>query len=60
MSSCGVILQHGEDWFVRFALADRSASSIEYSWSPWNDWRAVETQCRLLALDLLEQPSEKS
>jgi hypothetical protein len=27
--------------------------------APWNDWRAVEAQCRLLALGLLEQPSEK-
>jgi hypothetical protein len=27
--------------------------------TPWNDWRAVEAQCRLLALGLLEQPPEK-
>jgi hypothetical protein len=25
--------------------------------APWNDWRAVEAQCRLLALGLLEQPT---
>jgi hypothetical protein len=25
--------------------------------APWNDWRAVEAQCRLLALGLLDQPS---
>src|SRR6476469_765000 len=31
MSSCEVILQHGEDWFARFALANRVASSIAYS-----------------------------
>jgi hypothetical protein len=28
--------------------------------APWNEWRAVEAQCRSLALALLEQPSEKS
>jgi hypothetical protein len=27
--------------------------------TPWNDWRAVEAQCRSVALALLEQPSEK-
>jgi hypothetical protein len=27
--------------------------------APWNDWRAVEAQCRVLALGLLEHPSEK-
>ncbi len=28
--------------------------------APWSDWRAVEGQCRSLALALLEQPSETS
>jgi hypothetical protein len=28
--------------------------------APWSDWRAVEGQCRALALALLEQPSETS
>jgi hypothetical protein len=27
--------------------------------APWNDWRAVEAQCRSLALAVLEMPSEK-
>ncbi|MDB6101671.1 MAG: hypothetical protein JWO52_1670 [Gammaproteobacteria bacterium] len=31
MSSCAVILQRGGDWFARFALANRVASSIAFS-----------------------------
>jgi hypothetical protein len=26
--------------------------------APWNDWRAVESQCRSLALALLEEPEK--
>jgi hypothetical protein len=28
--------------------------------APWNDWRAVETQCRSLAVALLEEPPRNS
>jgi hypothetical protein len=41
-------------------LTDIDLSEYKGIVAPWNDWRAVEAQCRSLALALLEEPAGSS
>jgi hypothetical protein len=43
-----------------YDLTDIDLSEYKGIVAPWNDWRAVEAQCRSLALALLEEPAGSS
>ena len=43
-----------------YDLTELDLSEYRGTTAPWNDWRAVESQCRALAIALLEEPAENT